>query len=331
MQDTLELPQIQETLALPNTQRRVVAHAAALPADAAGLIQTDLKRWHVGAWLALLAIDVAAAWLDGRLAFLHWNVTTAPPVANSSMVLLLLALGCEFMDATIGMGYGTTLTPILIILGYPVAYVVPAALVSQFIANLSAAFFHHKAGNFNFWKDHQTRNTALVMGGIGLVVSIAATQLAVKLPAHVLRSAITLMVLGIGVFMLVGSQLKIRFRMRNVGVLAGVAAFNKAFTGGGYGPLVCGGQVLVGLPIRAAIASTAMAEAIVCLAAVITYLASGRTIPLFLIVPLVIGALLSTPVSAITLRRLPQVLVKRLMALAIIVLGAYALWQGKGI
>lgn len=294
-------------------------------------IPARVRSWHVGLWLALLTAGVTAALADSHFGWLQSLSDIAVPVSQSSLVLLLLALGCEFMDATIGMGYGTTLTPILLVLGYPVGIVVPAALLSQLLANLSAAFFHHETGNFNFWKDHQVRNTGLIMGLVGLGVSVATMLFALKLPDQVLRIGITLIVIGIGVFMLVGARFKIRFRMRNVGILAAVAAFNKAFSGGGYGPLVCGGQVLVGLPVRASVASTAVAESIVCAAAVVTFYAGGRTVPLFLLLPLVTGSLLSTPVSAVVLNRLPQTLVKKLMALAILLLGAYALWQGKGI
>ncbi len=294
-------------------------------------IPAQVRPWHVGLWLALVTAGVAAALADSHFGWLQSLSEVAAPISRSSLVLLLLALGCEFMDATIGMGYGTTLTPILLVLGYPVGIVVPAALLSQLLANISAAFFHHQTGNFNFWKDHQVRNTGLTMGLVGLGVSVLTMLLALKLPAKVLRVGITLIVIGIGVFMLVGARFKVRFRMRNVGILAAVAAFNKAFSGGGYGPLVCGGQVLVGLPVRAAVASTAVAEAIVCAAAVVTFYAGGRTVPLFLLLPLVTGSLLSTPLSAVTLNRLPQTLVKKLMALAILSLGAYALWQGKGI
>jgi hypothetical protein len=279
----------------------------------------------------LLTAGVAAALADSQFEWLQALSDVPAPIAWSSLVLLLLALGCEFMDATIGMGYGTTLTPILLVLGYPVGIVVPAALLSQLLANISVAFFHHKAGNFNFWNDHQTRNTGLIMGLVGLTVSVVTMLFALKLPDRYLRTGITLMVIGIGVFMLVGSRFKIRFRMRNVAILAGVAAFNKAFSGGGYGPLVCGGQVLVGLPVRASVASTAVAEAMVCVAAVVTFYAGGKTVPLFLLLPLVTGALLSTPLSAVTLNRLPQTVVKKLMAAAILLLAAYALWQGKGI
>jgi uncharacterized membrane protein YfcA len=294
-------------------------------------IPARIRPWHIGLWLTLLTVVGVAALADSHFGWLlSWSGASAP-VSRSSLVLLLLALGCEFMDATIGMGYGTTLTPILLVLGYPAGIVVPAALLSQLLANLSAAFFHHQTGNFDFWKDHEVRNTGVLMGLVGLGVSVAAMWLALKLPDRYLRVGITLIVIGIGAFMLVGSRFKVRFRMRNVGILAAVAAFNKAFSGGGYGPLVCGGQVLVGLPVRAAVASTAVAEAIVCVAAVVTFYASGRTVPPFLLLPLVAGSLLSTPASAVTLNRLPPTLVKKLMAVAILLLGTYALWQGKGI
>lgn len=294
-------------------------------------IPAHIRPWHVGLWLGLLMVAVMAALADSRFGWLQSLSDVPVPIVRSSLVLLLLALGCEFMDATIGMGYGTTLTPILLVLGYPVGIVVPAALLSQLLANISAAFFHHQTGNFDFWNDHQTRNTGLIMGLVGLVVSGATMLFALKLPDRYLRAGITLIAIGIGVFLLVGSRFKIRFRMRNVAILAGVAAFNKAFSGGGYGPLVCGGQVLVGLPVRASVASTAVAEAIVCVAAVATFYLGGRTVPLFILLPLIGGSLLSTPLSAVTLNHLPQTLVRKLMAVAILLLGAYALWQGKGI
>jgi uncharacterized protein len=289
------------------------------------------RPWHVATWL-LLAGTVAglAAW-DVHHGYLAALAGVQPPSTWSSLVLLGLALTCEFMDATIGMGYGTTLSPALLILGYPVKTVVPAALLSQLLANLSVAFFHHQAGNYNFWKDHRARNAGLVMGGVGLVISAATMAMAIRVRADVLRIGITVMVIGIGAFMLLAWRVKTRFRMRNIAVLAGIAAFNKAFSGGGYGPLVAGGQVLVGMPMRAAVATTATAEAMVCLAAVATYYIGAGTIPLYLLLPLVCGALLSTPLSAITLRRLPEALVKRLMGIAIIILGAWALIEGKGI
>ena len=37
-----------------------------------------------------------------------------------------LAFVCEFVDSTLGMGYGTSLTPILLLMGFEPLQVVPA-------------------------------------------------------------------------------------------------------------------------------------------------------------------------------------------------------------
>jgi uncharacterized protein len=71
----------------------------------------------VAVWLTLFVCGVAASILDGATGKLAEFSHSAPPIAYCSLALLAMALGCEFMDATIGMGYGTTLTPVLLIMG----------------------------------------------------------------------------------------------------------------------------------------------------------------------------------------------------------------------
>ncbi len=63
--------------------------------------------------------------------------------------IILLAFVCELVDSTLGMGYGTTLTPLLLILGYEPIVIVPAVLFSEFLTGISAGFFHHEFGNGN--------------------------------------------------------------------------------------------------------------------------------------------------------------------------------------
>ena len=64
--------------------------------------------------------------------------------------LAILAFFCEYMDSTLGMGYGTTLTPVLLIMGYQPLQVVPVILISELITGLLAGAFHHKEGNVDF-------------------------------------------------------------------------------------------------------------------------------------------------------------------------------------
>ncbi len=53
-----------------------------------------------------------------------------------------------------------------------------------------------------------------------------------------------------------------------------ISSFNKGISGGGYGPLVTGGQVLSGREARSAVGSTSFAEGLVCLVGLLTYIAT---------------------------------------------------------
>ena len=64
--------------------------------------------------------------------------------------LILLSFFCEFVDSTLGMGYGTTLTPVLMLcFGFEPLEIVPAVLLSELVSGLLGAFMHHLNGNVN--------------------------------------------------------------------------------------------------------------------------------------------------------------------------------------
>lgn len=58
------------------------------------------------------------------------------------ILIIFLAFICEFTDSSIGMGYGTTLTPILLLLGFEAIQIVPAILISECITGIVSAIFH---------------------------------------------------------------------------------------------------------------------------------------------------------------------------------------------
>ncbi|NHK31023.1 MAG: sulfite exporter TauE/SafE family protein [Asgard group archaeon] len=58
------------------------------------------------------------------------------------ILIVFLAFICEFTDSSLGMGYGTTLTPVLLLLGYESAQIVPAVLISECITGIVSAIFH---------------------------------------------------------------------------------------------------------------------------------------------------------------------------------------------
>ena len=243
------------------------------------------------------------------------------------LLLLPLAFICEFFDSTIGMGYGTTLAPILLLLGYEPLQVVPALLFSEFVTGITAAHFHHNTGNVDFSKNSEDRKVAVVLSVLTLVGVFLSVYLALSLPAIYIKSAIGVIVLSMGIIVGLSLTVRPKFSWLKIGVLGIVAAFNKGLSGGGYGPMVVGGQLLSGVSVKSAVGITSLAEGFACLLATIFYVTMRPTIDLQLVPWLMAGAILSVPFSAYTLKWLPERLTKAVMAALITLLGGLTLWK----
>lgn len=131
----------------------------------------------------------------------------------------VIALICEYVDASIGMGYGTTLTPLLLIMGFPPLQVVPSVLLGQLAGGLVGSFFHHRVGNvdFDFRQDEAIKKklrglgylpksidskVVFILASCGIVGALGAVSFAINIPTVVLYTYIGLMVLGIGMVIL---------------------------------------------------------------------------------------------------------------------------------
>ena len=220
--------------------------------------------------------------------------------------IILLAFVCELVDSTLGMGYGTTLTPLLLILGYDPIVIVPAVLFSEFLTGISAGFFHHEFGNVDLRPGSQASKVAAVLTVFGIVGVVFAVVIAVNLPAYIVKLYIGLLVLSMGILILLKRDHKSAFSWRRIAGLGLLAAFNKGISGGGYGPVVTSGQVLSGIRGRTAVAIASMAEGVTSFVGVGIYLAIGTPFPWQLAPSLLIGALLSVPLSAYFVSRIPS-------------------------
>ena len=79
-------------------------------------------------------VTVAEGWVGTTEWRIFWGV-------------VLLALCFEFMDASAGMGFGTAVTPVLLILGFAPLQVVPVVMIQQGAAGLVGAFLHREFQN----------------------------------------------------------------------------------------------------------------------------------------------------------------------------------------
>ena len=265
------------------------------------------------------------------------------------LMLLCFAFICEFIDSSLGMGYGTILTPSLLILGFNPLLVVPAVLVSQAIGGLSASLFHQQFENVNFKGGSSDLKMVISISGLGIIATIIAAIFSINLPKFYLKSYIGILVMLMGILILLNKTFTFSWRkMMTIGLLS---AFNKGISGGGFGPVVTGGQILAGRDHKSAIGVTTLAEAPICICGFFAYLI-GRTVmevhtPVLkmpfsgflkhmfspsmfqweLILALIIGSVLVTPFGAFTTRLLKTKRIHQFVGVLILVLGMATLFK----
>ena len=123
------------------------------------------------------------------------------------------------------------------------------------------------------------------------------------LPREIVQLLIACIILLSGFFVVLLSKRVLIYRHWKMVGLSGIASFNKAFSGGGYGPLVTSGQILSGVPGKAAVGITSFAEASTCVVGVTLYLLKGGYINTAIILPMCTGALISVPFSVFAIKK----------------------------
>jgi uncharacterized membrane protein YfcA len=243
-----------------------------------------------------------------------------------SILIIVLAFFCEYIDSSLGMGYGTTLTPLLLLMGYNPLQIVPAVLLSELFTGLCAAFLHHKAKNVNLKIGTKDLKIALVMAACSIFGSLIAVFIALSLPPFYIKLYIGIVVLSMGIIILATLNRTFKFSWRKITSLGLLAAFNKGISGGGYGPVVTSGQILSGVNSKNAIGITSLAEGLTCLVGVITYLAfTNHTIEWNLAPSLVVGAIASVPFAAFTVKKFKGEYLKLIVGIATLILGMVTL------
>jgi len=265
--------------------------------------------------------------------------------------VILIVLGgfvCEFIDASMGMMFGTILSPVLIIAGFEPVLVVPSILLSQALGGFTASIFHHRLRNVNLtlktinpkviakklselgyiesFKIGTTKDlkVSFCIASLGIVATIIAAIVAISIPKAFLKTYIGILVLVMGIILLLCPVFKFSWKkMIVVGILS---AFNKGISGGGFGPVVTSGQVLAGRDGKSSIGATTFAEAPICIAGFLTFLITKGISDWDLVIFLSIGALLGAPLGALlTSKFKSEKRLKNILGILTLVLGIWIL------
>ncbi len=255
------------------------------------------------------------------------------------VVVLFMALLAQYMSISTGMGYGITLAPLLLILGFSPLQVVPAVLFSQFAGGTIGSMAHHRLGNIelDFKRDDKIKGRLRLLGYLprsvdskvifilavyGVAGVLVGVFTAVSIPKIVLETYIGIMILGIGLLILLRRNQKSAFSWRGLIALGLVGGFNKGISGGAYVALAAGGQIIAGRDSRSSVGSTTVAVTIVCAVGFLGYLLMGGDIYWMLVAAASIGSVIAAPFAALTVKKLATKKLKIIIGLATIILGA---------
>ena len=222
------------------------------------------------------------------------------------LLILPIGLVAQFVDGTLGMGYGASSSSLLLAAGFLPAAVSASVHAAEIFSSLASGASHLKLGNVD-------KTVVLPLAAGGVIGGVAGAYFLSNIDSALIRPYIglLLMILGIRILLTsrkrkgsdIGKRISSRFLVP-LGLAGGVV---DAIGGGGWGP-ICTSTIVStksGEP-RTAIGSVNAAEFLVTLAITITF-AFSLGLERFLwhiTLPLMIGGVIAAPLSAYACRRI---------------------------
>lgn len=240
-------------------------------------------------------------------------------------LIILIAFLTAVIDIIFGMGFGLTLTPILLFLNYTPKEIVPALLLSSLAGNILSSFFNHRFKNADFTPGSRHFKIVIVIGGVGVIGSIAGVMINAGISNFILGLYIGALIIGTGVFLLLNKTLSVKFSWMKLGLLSLFGSFNKGISGSGFGPIITTGLLYMNTKEKAAVSIQSFSELFVSLVGFTTFLVSDTTMNWDLTRSLSIGVVASTPLAAFIVQKLSGETLRSAIAIITIILGAATL------
>jgi hypothetical protein len=254
-------------------------------------------------------------------------------------VVIILAFLFETMDSCAGMGFGTGLTPLLLLMGYEPLQVVPILLISEAITGFTAGFFHQEFENVKFKikkpinKETRIMLNIAILGCIAIVISVFLTYYAIQLEKNIIQTYVAILVLAMGLIAIfrLKSITRTSYKPKTLTFFSALAGFNKGIGAGGYGPVVMLGQIFSGIYEKTATAIVSLSEGIVSIAGVSAFVLipvlKSQPIEIdFLLLPSVFtGGFIAALISPYMVRVVPNKLWKIVIPVYAISIGVYVI------
>ena len=156
----------------------------------------EKEKWKTIAWYGIVfaLLFVGACWLAGN----PFEFTQRIPSdyvqgrgwvgTNEWTIVWWVVLTCaffEFMDSAGGMGYGTALTPLLLLGGFDPKQIVPLVMITEMVTGLVSGLIHGEFENVEWKFSPMNETTKLVL--LIAVTGMAASMLSITAVYKILQ------------------------------------------------------------------------------------------------------------------------------------------------
>jgi siroheme synthase-like protein len=218
--------------------------------------------------------------------------------------MVLAGFLAQLVDGALGMGYGVTSATILLSLGINLASISGSIHTAEMFASGASGYSHYKFGNVN----KKMFKALIIPGVIGAVLGAVLLSKFGDSQARYLKPLMAVYTLFLGVKILINAfrTQKVQKKFRHYGWLAGAGGFLDSFGGGGWGPIVTTTLITKGRSPRFVIGTVSITEFFVTLASAFTFFTLIGVSHWQVILGLVLGGLIASPIAARLAGKLPR-------------------------
>ena len=229
-----------------------------------------------------------------------------PMILNEFLIYIIVGLVCGFVDSSLGMGYGVSATTVLISFGITPAIASASIHTSEGFVDIISGLSHWKFGNIQwnlFWK-------LILPGVLGAVLGAIFLS---YLSLNFAKPFVSFILFFLGIIILIRflfkqSTFTKQIPHKLIPIIGFIAAFIDISGGGGWGPILTPIFILNDLEPRRAIGTVEVTEPFISFAGVLTFglLLGFESFLWALVIPLLIGGFILTPIAAYLSKKVPK-------------------------
>ncbi len=244
---------------------------------------------------------------------------------NAFLLMSLTGFFAQMIDGSMGLGYGTISTTILLAMGVPPAIVSSRVHSARVFSSGVSGYSHNRYGNIN----KKLFRTIVWPGVIGAIIGAGLAVFAQKYNVSWVRIPLSIYTTYLGYYIIrkAFNKRNKEAKVKRAGWLAAIGGFMDAFAGGGWGALVTSTLISKRKSPRYVVGSVCLAEFFVVFASAVTFFILLKHLPIFEVLGLILGGVIAGPIAAKLVGKIPIKTMYILVGLLVVLTSLFTFYK----